>query len=235
VLRSGDSDVQPTVVEEEAQGLIDVLFIVASNSREYDNILFTALESIYCVNLDGVLDVAALVRAQLLQAGVNLANLGFVGRDHTNLVLDVFESTLEGHLASHVVNEHLHEVGFLQVTLRLVVKDLVGVPDVEEHHPAGDGSRQVADGRWLEAAANRLMVSDRALVELVGGECSDCRMHSKLDSKHRLSEPTVQQSLEHTPTVASLIGVTGERSRRQLLLVTHQNDTSGSQAEGDQG
>ena len=80
-----------------------------------------------------------------------------------------------------------------------------------------------------------MTVSDPPLVERVGRELSDHRVHPVLDREHESLVLVVEQSFKQRSTELGLLGVFGESGGGQLLLVAYKDNSLGSKLERDQG
>ena len=61
---------------------------------------------------------------------------------------------------------------------------------------------------WIQFSLdNRLVIFELALVELIGRELSNLRMHPILDPQHVVLDPAFKEPLEHATAVSRLIAI----------------------------
>lgn len=94
MLRSCDSYVQASFIDQEAQGALKARVIVASDAVENNDFFLPALEGINRIYLDSVLESLTLLPTDRPKLVLQSSYLRLVWRDDPNLSFDAFQTTL---------------------------------------------------------------------------------------------------------------------------------------------
>lgn len=216
VLGAGQRDVQTTRVVQEA----DALMFVRADARHDDDVFLAALEGVDGRDLDLLVQLA-MQAALVLHVLDEVGALSLVRRDDTDLI-----GTQAG--LQETSRDLLDVRGFSAIQIRSPASSdlFASLRHQKEHRTFRRWPREV-DFELAFFSADAVL--QRALVEEVGRELRELRVHSVLHLETERTNSQHDKSLEKRLREASLGGLLAHDNRSELAVIADEDELAGAE------